>query len=74
MDSHPELAAILDAVPPFLQDDAEDLLNTVLQRLGIHDFYTANLMTVSRSPMASDSDERLKRVSNSLLFQKEGKS
>ncbi|KAL2290185.1 hypothetical protein FJTKL_00666 [Diaporthe vaccinii] len=45
VDSHPELAAILDAIPPFLQDDAEDLLNTVLQRLGIHDFYTANLMT-----------------------------
>lgn len=50
VDSHPELAAILDAIPPFLQDDAEDLLNTVLQRLGIHDFYTANLMTVSNSP------------------------
>jgi hypothetical protein len=47
VDSHPELAAILDSIPPFLQDNAEDLLNVALQRLGIHDFYTANLMTVS---------------------------
>lgn len=53
VDSHPELAAILDAIPSFLQDDAEDLLNQVLQRLGIHDFYTANLMTVSRSPLTA---------------------
>lgn len=45
VDSHPELAAILDSIPPFLQDDAEDLLNEALQRLGIRDFYTANLMT-----------------------------
>lgn len=47
VDSHPELAAILDSIPSFLQDDAEDLLNEALQRLGIRDFYTANLMTVS---------------------------
>lgn len=47
VDIHPELAAILDSIPPFLQDDAEDMLNEVLHRLGIHDFYTANLMTVS---------------------------
>ncbi|KAL1861605.1 hypothetical protein Daus18300_008721 [Diaporthe australafricana] len=45
VDSHPELATILDSIPDFLQGDAEDLLNTVIQRLGIHDFYTANLMT-----------------------------
>ncbi|KAI3394275.1 hypothetical protein diail_2922, partial [Diaporthe ilicicola] len=45
VDSHPELATILDAIPDFLKGDAEDLLNTVLQRLGIHDFYTANPMT-----------------------------
>jgi hypothetical protein len=48
VDSHPELAAIVDSIPPFLQDTAEDLLNEALQRLGIHDFYTANLMTVSQ--------------------------
>lgn len=43
--SNAELSAILDAIPQSIQDDAEALLNTLIRRLGIHDFYSANLMT-----------------------------
>ncbi|KUI67273.1 SUR7 family protein pun1 [Cytospora mali] len=42
---HPEVTAIIDLFPQEIQDDAEALLNAVIRRLGIHDFYTANLMT-----------------------------
>lgn len=43
--SHPELTAILDLIPESIQNDAEELLNVLVRRLGIHDFYSANLMT-----------------------------
>lgn len=36
---------MLDLIPESVQDDAEELLNAVIRRLGIHDFYSANLMT-----------------------------
>lgn len=43
--SHPEITTILDLIPDSIQDDAEALLNALIRRLGIHDFYTANLMS-----------------------------
>ncbi|ROV89217.1 hypothetical protein VMCG_09920 [Cytospora schulzeri] len=43
--SHPEIDAILKFIPDDVQNDAEAVLNALIRRLGIHDFYSANLMT-----------------------------
>ncbi|KAK7746798.1 hypothetical protein SLS53_001986 [Cytospora paraplurivora] len=45
INSNSQLADIIDALPSDIKDDADTLLNTVIRKLGIHDFYSANLMT-----------------------------
>ncbi|ROW10707.1 hypothetical protein VPNG_05146 [Cytospora leucostoma] len=45
VNSNSQLSDIIDALPSDIKDDADALLNTVIRQLGIHDFYSANLMT-----------------------------
>ncbi|KAG8631235.1 hypothetical protein KVT40_000375 [Elsinoe batatas] len=43
--SNEQVNNILDLVPESIQDQAEDIINTVARRLGLRDYYSAHIMT-----------------------------